>query len=98
MMLISTLGRTERAVGGAGWGIMLLMSMLGGGMIPLIAMPGWLQTASHASPVKWAILAMEGAIWRGFSLAEMLLPCAILVGVGGAAFAAGVANFARIER
>ncbi len=98
MMLIATLGRSERAVAGAGWGILLLMSMLGGGMVPLIAMPPWMQTASHASPVKWAILGMEGAIWRGFSLAEMLLPCAILLAVGVVAFAAGVANLSKSDR
>jgi ABC-2 type transport system permease protein len=44
----------------------------------------------NASPVKWAILGIEGAIWRGFSLSEMLLPCAILLGFGAICFAIGV--------
>jgi ABC-2 type transport system permease protein len=81
-LLFANLGKTERAVGGASWAVMLVMSMLGGGMIPLIAMPAWMQTASNVSPVKWGILGLEGAIWRGFSAAEMVLPCAILIGVG----------------
>jgi ABC-2 type transport system permease protein len=50
------------------------------------------------SPVKWGILALEGAIWRGFSAAEMLLPCGILLGVGAAGFVAGVAVLARADR
>lgn len=66
MMLFSTLGKTEGGVAGAGWGIMMPMAMLGGGMVPLLAMPGWMQTASNFSPVKWGIYALEGAIWRGF--------------------------------
>ena len=70
MMLISTLGRTERSASGAGWAILLVMSMLGGGMVPLFVMPPWMATASNVSPVKWAVLALEGALWRGFTAAR----------------------------
>ena len=51
MMLVSTLGRTHQSVSGAGWAIMLVMSMTGGGMIPLIAMPAWMQSISNFSLV-----------------------------------------------
>jgi ABC-2 type transport system permease protein len=88
-LLFANLGKTERAVAGASWAVMLLMSMLGGGMIPLIAMPPWMQTGSNVSPVKWGILALEGAIWRGFSASEMLVPCIILAAVGMAGFTVG---------
>jgi len=81
-LFFANLGKTERAVGGASWAIMLVMSMAGGGMIPLVAMPPWMQHASSVSPVKWGILGLEGAIWRGFSASEMVLPCAILIAVG----------------
>ena len=89
MMLISTLGRTHQAVAGAGWALLLVMSMTGGGMIPLIAMPSWMQAVSHFSLVKWGVLAVEGAIWRGFSWNEMLLPVSILLAVGAIAFLIG---------
>ena len=97
MMFLSTLGTTERGVAGAGWGILMPLAMLGGGMIPLIAMPDWMRTASSLSPVKWAILALEGTIWRGYSLAEMLLPCGILLIVGAVTFAIGVRVLRRQE-
>jgi ABC-2 type transport system permease protein len=90
MMLLSVLGRTEQAAGGSAWAAMLMLSMIGGGMVPLFAMPRWMAQLSDLSPVKWAILAMEGAIWRGFTPAEMLLPCGILVGFGLLCFAVGV--------
>lgn len=89
MMLLSVLGKTEAAAGGIGWAVLLVMAMLGGGMMPLFLMPGWMQTVSHISPVKWAVLALEGAIWRGFSPAEMALPCAVLLAVGATGFALG---------
>jgi ABC-2 type transport system permease protein len=90
MMFLSVLGKSEQAVGGSASAIMMLMAMLGGGMIPLIAMPDWMLTVSHVSPVKWAIFGLEGAIWRGFGLEEMLRPCAILLAVGVVSFAVGV--------
>jgi ABC-2 type transport system permease protein len=89
MMLVASFGRTEEAASGAGWAVMMPMAMLGGAMIPLIAMPAWMISASHASPIKWAVLALEGAIWRGFGPADMLLPCGILLTVGLVSFAAG---------
>ena len=93
MMLVASLGRTEEAASGAGWALMMPMSMLGGGMIPLAVMPAWIQPFSYISPVRWAIISYEGAIWRGFSLAEMAVPCAILIGIGAVAFAIGARRF-----
>lgn len=91
MMIMSVLGKTESAVAGGSWIIMMPLAMIGGGMIPLVAMPPWLLTASHLSPFKWAILAIEGAVWRDFSVPEMLPPLLILLGTAGVLFAAGVA-------
>ena len=56
-----------------------------------------MQRISHLSPVKWGILALEGAIWRGFTLGEMFIPCAILLSVGVICFGAGVAILSRSE-
>jgi ABC-type multidrug transport system permease subunit len=89
MMFLSVLGDTEQSAGGAGWAVLIVMAMFGGGMIPLFFMPDWMQTLSHISPVKWSILAMEGAVWRGFSFTEMLTPCIILVAIGAVFFFIG---------
>jgi len=90
MMMVAGLGRTEQAVAGAGWAILMPMTMFGGGMMPQFIMPGWMQMIGNFSPVKWAILAFEGAVWRGFTPSEMLLPCVILLGFGAVCFAIGV--------
>jgi ABC-2 type transport system permease protein len=93
MMLLAVSGKTEQTVGGIGWAVLIVMSMLGGGMIPLFFMPAWMRTIGTASPVKWSVLAMEGAVWRGLSFIEMLKPCGILIAVGVACFAFGVRVF-----
>ncbi|MBU8934862.1 MAG: ABC transporter permease [candidate division Zixibacteria bacterium] len=88
-MLISVLGKTEESVGGAAWGILMVAAMTGGGMIPVMFMPSWLLTVSHASPVKWGILAIEGGVWRNFSYTEMMLPVGVLIGIGVVSFIVG---------
>jgi ABC-2 type transport system permease protein len=90
MMMIASLGKTEQAVAGAGWAMMMPMALFGGAMMPQFVMPPWMQTVGTISPVKWAILAFEGAIWRGFTLGEMVVPCSILLGFGAVCFALGV--------
>ena len=97
MMLIAAIGRSPQSVSGAGWAVMLIFSMTGGGMIPLFAMPPWMQQVSNFSLVKWAILGVEGAIWRGFGWAEMLMPLAILVGAGLFTFLIGAIILSRSE-
>jgi ABC-2 type transport system permease protein len=97
MMFVSTLGKTEQSVGGAGWAMLMIMAMFGGAMMPLVFMPGWMRSISHFSPVKWGILAMEGAIWRDFTFVEMLMPCGILIAIGAASFTLGVVMLRRAQ-
>jgi ABC-2 type transport system permease protein len=94
---LGVLGSSEQAVAGAGWATLILMALLGGAMVPLSAMPTWLVVASDASPIKWAIFALEGAIWRGLSLREVLAPCSVLVGTGMVGFALGADQLAKLE-
>ncbi len=96
MILMSVSGRSEEAVSGAAWGANMLMAMFGGGMIPLVFMPEFMATLSQFSPVKWSILSLEGAIWRGFSPTEMLLPCGILLLTGGACLILGAVRLSRM--
>jgi ABC-2 type transport system permease protein len=93
MMFLATFGKNERTTQNIGWTLMILMAMAGGGMMPLVFMSDWLATLSEFSPIMWAVTALEGALWRGFDGAEMLRPCAVLLGIGVVAFSAGVARF-----
>ena len=97
MMLIASVGRTEEAAGTSASAILLILMMLGGAMIPRFIMPSWQLRMSNISPVKWGLQAIEGAIWRDFTLAEMLPTCAVLLVTGAGCFAAGVATLRRTE-
>lgn len=89
-MLLAALAGSEEGAGGMARAVPMILAMIGGGTIPLFAMPPFVKTLSNISPFKWAIYAVEGGMWRGFSPIDMLLPCGILIGLGVVCFAIGV--------
>lgn len=95
VLLIASGASTEQAASGAGWAMFLPLAMLGGAMVPLAFMPGWMARISDFSPFKWVLLAYEGAIWRDFDLREFLPSWGILAVLG---FLAGWLGIARMRR
>jgi ABC-2 type transport system permease protein len=95
MMILATISKSAGGAAGLGRGVMLVMAMIGGGSIPLFLMPAWMKAASGISPFKWAVEALDGAVWRGLTLGQMALPLLVLVGIGIAGFAIGSRVFAR---
>ncbi len=97
VMLIASLCHSERAASGAGWGVLMLFSMIGGGMIPLEFLPDWIMPVSNLSPIRWSIYAMQGGIWRPLEWHDMLLPISILVGLGIVGFGVGIKVFGKSQ-
>jgi len=95
MMFLSVIGRSGEGSAGFGRAVILVMAMIGGGTIPIFFMPKFMQAVSSASPFKWAVLAIEGALWRGLTPQEMLFPLTVLVGIGVVGFLLGVMMFRR---
>lgn len=89
ILLLASMARSESGIGGMGPAVMMPMFMLGGAMIPLMFMPPWLAGLSYLSPVRWAILGLEGAIWRDFGWLDLLQPCGILLAVALVTFVVG---------
>lgn len=58
----------------------LLVSALGGALVPVAILPGWAQVAANASPGYWALELMQAAV--AGDGAGMLLPTAILLALG----------------
>lgn len=93
MMLLSVLGSNKSSASQLAWAAMLLIAVPGGGMLPLIAMPGWLAAIGRFSPMRWAILAIEGGLWRGFSIAQLMPSVGVLMAFAFGAFVLGVVLF-----
>lgn len=66
----------------------LLLSAVGGSMVPRFLMPDWLQKLGVLTPTAWGIEAFQGALWRGEGLGDLALALAVLLAYGavGAGF------------
>jgi ABC-2 type transport system permease protein len=93
MMLLAAVSKTEAAGNGLGWGVLLLLSMIGGGMVPLEFLPGFIKSLSVVSPIRWALLALEGGVFRDATVAELAVPCGVLLGIGAVCFGLGTRLF-----
>ncbi len=84
-LLFASAGESMQAVHGTTWAVMLPLAMVGGAMVPLFLLPTWLAPLSHLSPVKWSVLALEGAYWRALAWFELLPALAVLLAIGALA-------------
>ena len=91
-MALASFFRTESSARSACNAVVLVLAMVGGGTVPLAFMPGFLRTLSGFSPFSWSILAVEGAVWRGMGLAEMLPSLLVLLALGMAGLVLGLAR------
>jgi len=71
--------------------VILVLSALGGSMVPRFFMPEALQAAGWLTPNAWALEAYSAIFWRGDGLTAVALPLALLTATGLAGWlAAGV--------
>ena len=68
--------------------LVLVLSAIGGSMVPRFLMPPWLQDLSWLIPNSWVIEAYHGLLWRGAGLPELAWPLALLCGFAVIAVAA----------
>jgi ABC-2 type transport system permease protein len=89
-LLVAVCARTlEQAtvIGGVG---NILAAALGGIMVPRFVMPSAMQAVANLSPMAWALDGFHAVILRQGALADIALPCAKLLALAAALFAAAL--------
>ncbi|MFD2567521.1 ABC transporter permease [Pseudotenacibaculum haliotis] len=81
VLLVSTV-RTRQQLQGMSTIIIILMSAIGGSMIPISMMPAFLQKIAVVSVNYWGIQGMFDIFWRQLSLIEILPKMGVLLGIG----------------
>ncbi|MGK4580767.1 ABC transporter permease [Kitasatospora sp. HPMI-4] len=79
-LVTGSLAKSEEAANGINQIIVLPMSFLGGAFIPLDVAPGWLQTVSHALPLRYMIEPAKSVLSKGGGLMDVLPSMGILLG------------------
>jgi len=81
-LLVAALCKTQAQMNTVSTFAVLLLSAIGGSMIPRFMMPLWLQKIGVMTPNFWSIEAFYGILARGQSMLELLPVWGILFGGG----------------
>lgn len=95
MMALATLATSAAGAEGGVRAVLLILALLGGAGVPLMFFTGWLRWVTMASPFRWAITALEGSTWRGWTPDELLGTWAVLVAIGVLGMVFGLWRFRR---
>ena len=90
-LLASTVSRTRKQAELWTTFVVLLLSAIGGSMVPRYLMPAAMQAASWWTPNAWIMQALQQATLPGQNPAALFLAMAVLVGIALSAFALSVA-------
>lgn len=81
VFLVSTV-KTRQQLNGMSTIIIILMSAIGGSMIPISMMPGFIQDIAGISVNYWGIQGFFDIFWRQLPLLEIIPKMGILLGIG----------------
>lgn len=90
-----TICRTPAQAQTLGTILAVVVSAIGGSMVPRFLMPDWIQELGWATPNAWVLDAYGAIFWRGESWDVLVLPWSVLMGTGALAIlvARVVANY-----
>ena len=81
-LLVASLCKTQTQMNTVSTFAVLLLSAVGGSMVPRFMMPSWLQSLGIATPNFWSIEAFYGILARGQTAIDLLSVWAVLFGGG----------------
>lgn len=81
-LLVASLCKTQTQMNTVSTFAVLLLSAVGGSMVPRFMMPGWLQKLGVLTPNFWSIEAFYGILARGQSVLDLLPVWGVLFGGG----------------
>jgi len=79
-LMVAALGRTEAQIGALGVFFAVVLSAVGGMMVPAFVMPAVMETLSRLTPHAWALSGYHDVMLRGLGLADVLKEAVVLLG------------------
>jgi len=85
-LLVASLGKTEAQVNGLSVFLAIILSALGGMLVPAYIMPGFMKTLCLFTPHAWALAGYQDVIVRGLGVRQVLSEAGILLAFAGLFF------------
>jgi ABC-2 type transport system permease protein len=85
-LLVAAIGKTEAQVNGLAVLLAIILSALGGMMVPVFVMPGFMQTLAQFTPHAWALAGYHDVIIRGLGVRDVLGEAGVLLVFAGLFF------------
>ncbi len=89
-LLLASLCTSRQQAQTASAFVVLILSAIGGSMMPRFLMPGWLRELGWLTPNAWVIESWHGMFWRGDGVAELWTGWMVLAGATLAAMLATI--------
>lgn len=81
-MFLVAIAKTRQQLQGLSTIVILVMSAIGGSMVPLFVMPAIMQKIAVVSVNYWGIQGFYDIFWRNLEIVDMLPKIGVLVGIG----------------
>lgn len=78
-LLVAATGKTEAQVNGLAVLLAIILSALGGMMVPAFVMPDFMQTLARFTPHAWALAGYHDVIIRGLGIGQVLGEVGVLL-------------------
>jgi len=95
-IMCSVLVRTRSQLSAISPVLTTAMAMLGGCYWPVEITPPFMQKVALATPTGWAMVGLKNTVARGMGVSAVIVPCAVLLGMGIVFFAVGLSRL-RLE-
>jgi ABC-2 type transport system permease protein len=92
-LLLASLTRTQEQAGSMGTLLAIVLSAVGGSMVPVSVMPSFMQTLSKITPHSWALTGFQDVIVRGLGVTSILPNVGILLAFAAAFWAIAIWRF-----
>lgn len=92
-LLVAAIGKTEAQVNSLAVLLAIILSALGGMMVPVFVMPDFMQTLAQFTPHAWALAGYHDVIIRGLGVKHVLCEVGMLLSFAGLFFLVAVWRF-----
>lgn len=92
-IFIASIAKTRKQVESYSTLIILVMSAIGGSMVPLFLMPAIMQNIAVISVNYWGIQGFYDIFWRHLPISEVAMRVIVLIGIGSVMMLISIKNF-----